>query len=167
MDKEELYALLDNRKIEYIRKDHKAVYNMEEVITLNLPYPEREAKNLFLKDDRKGDLRSYYLLTVYGHKRVNLKQFFKTHGLRRLSFCNEQELEELLGLTPGSVTPFGLLNDHNSKVIFYLDQEFLEGNGYIAVHPMINTSSVTLKTDDLISLLEETHKVILVDVESE
>lgn len=165
MDKEELYTFLDSRNIDYIRKDHKAVYNMAEIITINLPYPEREAKNLFLKDDKKGDKRSYYLLTVYGNKRVDLKQFFKTHGLRRLSFCNEKELDDLLALTPGSVTPFGLLNDKESKVVFYLDKEFLEGNGFIAVHPMINTSSVTLKAQDLINILEETHKVIITEID--
>lgn len=125
---------------------------MEEAYELKLPYPDRDAKNLFIRDDKK---RSYYLITVMGSKRVDLKAFRAEHGTKPLSFASEEDLKKYLGLTPGSVTPIGLLDDTECKVKFFLDSEFLEGNGIIGVHPDINTATMWLKTEDLIALIRE------------
>ena len=152
MNKEEIYTLLAAEQIRYEVTEHKAVYNMAEVAKIELPYPEADAKNLFIRDDKK---RNYYLITVQGDKRVNLKEFKKQHGTRSLSFASADDLLTLLGLEPGSVTPLGLLHDREHKVQLYLDEAFLADPGLIGVHPNDNTATVWMKTQDLIHLLRD------------
>lgn len=150
MNKEEIYAFFKNKGIYFEITEHKAVYNMSEVSELEMPYPEADAKNLFVRDDKK---RQYYLITVKGDKRVDLKEFKKQYGTRPLSFASADDLDAKLGLTPGSVTPLGLLNDENKAVIFYLDKAL--AGGLIGCHPNDNTATVWLKTDDLLALIKE------------
>ena len=152
MNKQEIYALLSSRKIWHEVTEHKAVFNMAEVAEIALPYPEADAKNLFIRDDKK---RNYYLITVKGDKRADLKAFRRQNNTRPLTFASDQELMDILGLIPGAVTPLGLLNDQEHKVTFWLDQSFLEGEGRIGVHPNDNTATVWLKTEDLLRLLRE------------
>ena len=83
------------------------------------------------------------------------KKLKKDNNLRNLSFASEEELLELMNLRPGSVSPFGLLNDKEDKVKFYLDKTFMEGERIIGVHPNDNTATVWLKTEDLVSIIEE------------
>lgn len=150
MDKHAIYALLDRQGIWHEVTEHPAVYNMAEVAAIPLPYPEADAKNLFVRDDKK---RSYYLITVKGDKRVDLKQFRRTFGTRPLSFAPADDLMALLGLAPGSVSPLGLLNDGARRVEAFLDQSFLDAPGLIGVHPNDNTATVWLKTEDLIGII--------------
>ncbi len=152
MNKQEIYALLGAQNIRYEVTEHKAVYNMAEMAQVQLPYPEADAKNLFVRDDKK---RGYHLITVRGDKRVDLKAFRQQNKTRPLGFASDKDLMELLGLIPGAVTPFGLLNDREHRVAFWLDKSFLEGRGLIGVHPNDNTATVWLKTRDLIRLLQE------------
>ena len=152
MNKQEIYALLDERDIWHEVTEHKAVYNMAEVAEIPLPYPEADAKNLFIRDDKK---RNYYLITVKGDKRTDLKAFRQQNGTRPLSFASDQDLMDMLGLIPGAVTPLGLLNDREHRVTFFLDRSFLEGSSLIGVHPNDNTATVWLKAQDLLRLLEE------------
>ena len=127
---------------------------------MELPYPKWDAKNLFVRDDKK---RNYYLISVKGDKRVDLKAFRKRQGLRPLSFASADDLLAILGLTPGAVTPLGLLNDKAGKVYFYLDVDF-KGH-LIGVHPNDNTATVWLLADDLMKLLrEEGHDGEFVDI---
>ncbi len=149
MNKTEIYQYLTENNIWHEITQHEAVYNMEELKAVELPYPEWDAKNLFVRDDKK---RNYYLITVKGEKRVGLKEFRKQNGLRNLSFASEADLMEYMQLTPGSVSPLGLLNDPEHRVQFYLDAE-LAGNK-IGVHPNDNTATVWMETDDLIKLIQ-------------
>lgn len=151
MNKQEVYQFLKDNNIQYEVTEHPAVYNMEEMDNLHLPYPY-SAKNLFVRDDKKAN---YYLITVKEEKRVNLKKFRKQNGTRNLSFASENDLIDILRLTPGSVTPFGLLNDKEQKVKFYIDEDLLSGDGMIGIHPNENTATVWLKTEDLIKILKE------------
>ena len=150
MNKADIYNYLNEHGISYECTEHEAVYNMEELDALELPYPEWDAKNLFVRDDKK---KNFYLITVRGEKRVDLKEFRKAHGLRNLSFASVEDLFDILQLTPGSVTPLGLLNDSEKRVFFYLDSEFLGHK--IGIHPNENTATVWLETDDLIKLIRE------------
>lgn len=149
MNKTEIYQYLTENNIWHEITQHEAVYNMEELKAVELPYPEWDAKNLFVRDDKK---RNYYLITVKGEKRVDLKEFCKQNGLRNLSFASEADLMEYMQLTPGSVSPLGLLNDPEHRIQFYLDAE-LAGNK-IGVHPNDNTATVWMETDDLIKLIQ-------------
>lgn len=150
MNKEETYQYLRDQKISYEITEHPAVFNMEELDAVELPYPEWDAKNLFVRDDKK---KNYYLITVKGDKRVNLKEFRKQQGLRPLSFASAEDLLEIMTLQPGSVSPLGLLNDEKSRVRFFLDSEF-DGNK-IGIHPNDNTATVWLQAKDLMELIEK------------
>lgn len=150
MNKQDIYNYLNNKNIAYEKIEHKAVYTMAEINEIKMPYPEAEAKNIFVRDDKK---KYYYLITIKGNKKVNLKEFSKINNTRHLSFASSEDLMDILKLTPGSVTPLGLLNDVNNRVIFYLDEEFL--NSIIGIHPNDNTATIVLKTEELINIIEE------------
>ena len=150
MNKKETYQFLNDHGVDYEITEDKAVFNMEELNAIELPYPDWDAKNLFVRDDKK---KNYYLITVKGDKRVDLKEFRKKHGLRVLSFASADDLMRFMGLTPGSVTPLGLLNDTEHHIHFYLDSEFV-GNR-IGIHPNDNSATVWLNADDLVKLLQE------------
>lgn len=152
MNKEEIYKLIKEKGYWHEITEHKAVYTMDEVNDIYVPYPEYDAKNLFVRDDKK---RNYYLITVKGNKKVDLKEFRKNNNTRPLSFASENDLMTILNLIPGSVTPLGLLNDQELKVSFYLDKEFLTGKEIIGVHPNDNTATIWLKVEDLINLIKD------------
>ena len=152
MDKNEIYAFLEKQGIPFEKADHKAVFNMEEMREVGLPHPEAEAKNLFVRDDKK---RNYYLITVRGDKRVDLKAFQSRYGTRRLSFASDEDLTAILGLIPGAVTPLGLLNDTERITQFYIDEDFFKGEDLIGVHPNDNTASIWLKAGDLVRVIRE------------
>ena len=150
MTKEETYQYLTDHKVEYEITEHGAVFNMAELAAVELPYPEADAKNLFVRDDKR---KNYYLITVKGDKRVDLKDFRRKHELRPLTFCSAEELMDIMKLYPGAVTPLGLLNDVEHKVKFYLDEAF--GDGIVGVHPNDNTATIWLKSADLIRIISE------------
>ena len=151
MNKKETLQYLDQLGIEYEIVEHQTVFNMAEMEEISLPHPESDAKNLFVRDDKK---RKYYLLTVKGYKRVNLAEFRKQNDTRRLSFASSADLKEKLDLTPGSVTPLGLLNDQKHEVSFYLDEYFTD-QPRIAVHPNDNTATIWLNPQDLLAVVKK------------
>lgn len=150
MNKAETYEFLRAKNIPFETVEHEAVFNMEEMSKISLPHPEADAKNLFVRDDKH---LNFYLITVRGDKRVNLKEFRKANDTRPLTFASETELFEILRLTPGSVTPLGLLSDDERKVKFYIDSDLVKG--LVGVHPNENTATVFLKTEDLTKLIKE------------
>lgn len=150
MNKQETYQYLKDHNIPFEITEHRAVYNMEELDSIDLPYPEGDAKNLFVRDDKK---KNYYLITVKGDKRVNLKDFRKARGLRPLSFASPEDLKKYMDLTPGAVTPLGLLNVEDAPITMYMDAEFKDS--IIGIHPNENTATVWLQGDDLVELLRE------------
>ena len=152
MNKQEIYDFLKSKNIWYEITEHKAVYNMEELKELDIPYPEYDAKNLFVRDDKK---RNYYLITVKGDKRIDLKEFRRKNETRPLSFASENDLLDIMNLKPGSVTPLGLLNDKNNKVLFYIDKDFMKDKHIVGVHPNDNTATIWLKVEDLIEIIKE------------
>lgn len=161
MDKAAVYDFLNDQEIEYEVTDHKAVYDMAELAVIDLPYPEADAKNLFIRDDKK---RQYYLISVQGDKRVDLKAFRDRFNTRRLSFGSDKDLLALMGLTPGAVSPLGLLNDHDLKIAYYLDRQLVADDHLIGVHPNENTATIWLKGQDLVDLIEANgHSVTVAD----
>ena len=157
MTKQETLDYLTGRGVPFEVTEHGAVFNMEELDAVPLPYPDRDAKNLFVRDDKK---RNYYLITVRGDKRVDLKEFQRAQGTRKLSFASPEDLAALLGLIPGAVTPLGLLNDEERRVTLYLDAAF--GDGQVGVHPNDNTATVWLKAPDLVKLIGDHGNPVIV-----
>ena len=152
MNKDKIYELIKNKNIWYEITEHQAVYNMQELAQIKVPYPERDAKNLFIRDDKK---RNYYLITVKGDKKVDLKEFRRNNNTRPLTFASSEDLMEILNLIPGAVTPLGVLNDKERKVTVFIDEFFKEEPSIIGIHPNDNTATIWLYTKDLIDLIKE------------
>lgn len=157
MTKEEAYDFIKHKNIWYEITEHKRVFTMDELDNIVLPYPASDAKNLFIRDDKK---RNYYLITVSGKKKVDLSVFREKYNTRRLSFASEKDLMKILKLTPGSVTPLGLLNDKVNLVKYYLDSYFINKCDIIGMHPCDNSATLWLKTTDLINILKENGTIV-------
>ena len=157
MNKEQIYEFIKSKNIWYEITEHKAVFNMADLSRINIPYPDSDAKNLFVRDDKK---RNYYLITVKGNKKVNLKEFRKSNNTRNLSFASENDLMNILGLISGAVTPLGLLNDKDLRVTFYLDKDFVYDNSIIGIHPNDNTATIWIKVNDLINIIKDHGNIV-------
>lgn len=152
MNKQEVYDFIKSKNIWHEITEHEAVFNMDELSKIEVPYNDCDAKNLFVRDDKK---ENYYLITVKGNKRVDLKEFRKRYDVRPISFASAEDLMKYLNLIPGSVSPLGLLNDKERKVKFYLDDSFFKDDKIIGIHPNDNTATIWLKVDDLINIIKE------------
>ena len=150
MTRNELIELLNSKEISYEITEHVPVYTIEEMLECNLPYSQIIAKNLFVRDDKK---KNYYLITVQEERKINLKEFQERFGTRKLSFASENDLMDILGLIKGAVTPFGLLNDEERKVKFFIGKEFVKGK--LGIHPLENTATVWINGKDLINHIKE------------
>lgn len=148
MNRQEIKDMLKQNGIAFQEVEHPAVFTIEGMQKLNLPDSEAVAKNLFLRDDKK---RNYYLVTAVQNRQVNLKELRAAQSLRALSFADEKDLKRLLGLEKGSVTPFGLFNDTDCQVHFFLDRAY--AGKTIGIHPNVNTATIFLNADDLVSLV--------------
>jgi Ala-tRNA(Pro) deacylase len=131
--------------IAYERYDHPPVFNTEDVDKYWRDIPATGVKNLFLRN-KKGN--RHYLVIAPVEKRVDLQKLVKVLGDDRLSFGSAERLMEKLGLTPGSVSPFGLVNDAQGDVQVILDADLRKAEKLI-FHPNINTSSLTISFPDL------------------
>lgn len=150
LDKQGTYDLFDKHQFAYEAYEHSPVYTIEGLDALNLPHSEEVVKNLFLRDDRK---KNYYLVTVSGHKTVNLKILSERISSRKLSFASEEALRELLMLERGHVTPLGVLNNTQKNVVVVFDKSLQ--NQRIGIHPMENTATVFIAFEDIIKLIKD------------
>jgi Ala-tRNA(Pro) deacylase len=140
-----VYAALDALGIRYDRHEHPAVFTAEDASKYWNPISGTQCKNLFLRN-KKGD--RHYLVVVEISKRVDLKDLVKVVGDDRLSFGSPERLMARLGLTPGSVSPFGLIHDADGSVSVLIDRD-LRGAERLIFHPNINTASVVVSWADL------------------
>ncbi len=147
-----VYDLLDSLGVKYQRIDHEAAMTMEacEEIDRTLSQGEEDkvsiCKNLFLCNRQETD---FYLLLIPGDKPFKTKYLSAQIGSSRLSFAKPEYMEKYLDITPGSVSVLGLMNDHEKKVRLLIDEDVLKDE-YFACHPCINTSSLKIRTEDLI-----------------
>ncbi|MBU6395791.1 MAG: prolyl-tRNA synthetase associated domain-containing protein [Sphingomonadales bacterium] len=128
--------------------EHEAVYTVEESLAIHDALPGAHTKNLFLKD--AGG--QFWLVTVEHMRRVDLKALAGVVGAKKLSFGKAEDMERLLGVTPGSVTPLAALNDIGGAVRVVLDSE-LAAVDIVNVHPLRNTATVGLSGADLVRAL--------------
>ena len=148
----ELFKLLAELGINFQRLEHAAVYTVEESRQLRIfeRLNGTACKNLFLRSKR-GD---FFLLTLPAEKRADLKLVAKLLNLPRLSFASEEELEKILGLHTGAVTPLGIVNDVQKKVRLIIDAE-LAGKKLL-LHPNTNTATIALDFADLVKIIRHT-----------
>ncbi len=137
---EDLMNLLQTLAIPFTRFDHKAVFTCEESEGLDQPIPGAHTKQLLLKAKNK---EIYVLVIVMHNKRIDTKALAKEFGAQSFSFASPEKMMELLHLTPGSVTPFGLIYD-TARVIDVIFDEDAWTIGKFAFHPMINTATLTI-----------------------
>jgi len=137
-NEQEVYDILNSLEIKYIRYEHKPIYTVQEAMELDVFITGRKCKNLFLRNV-KGDI--HYLVILDEEKNVNLKLLAKQIGTTRLSFASEQRLFKYLKLSPGSVSPFGIINDVNKEVVVLIDME-LTNDKLINFHPNVNTATI-------------------------
>lgn len=151
-----IYEILDKLEINYEEIEHPAVYTVEEANKIESMLDGVGCKNLFLTD-KKG---RYYLYVLKDNKRADLKSLALYLKVLKLTFGNEEDLKRLLGLSKGSVTPLGIINDLDNKVILVFDSE-LVGNKLLC-HPNVNTRTISINWNDLIKLVEyEKHEYII------
>lgn len=155
----ELMALLDELGIEAETIEHEAVFTVAESAHLRSMVKGGKSKNLFLKD-KKGRL---FLLSAEDEAEIDLKQLHKILGAQgRLSFGSAELLQEVWGVAPGSVTPFGAINDKERRVTVALDAGLL-AHGRVNFHPLQNTATTAVSADDLIRFLRATgHEPMIV-----
>lgn len=141
---------LNSLGIQYRYAEHPPIYTIAETIALGLDNGDEIAKNLFLRDSKK---KHYFLVLIDQSKTANLKALSEALGVKGLTFASEEDLMKYLSLEKGSVTPLGILNDEERRVTVVLDEKVLSFES-IGMHPNANTSSVWLKPDDLIRVIE-------------
>ena len=150
MEKEiRCYRLLDSLGIAYERVDHAPAMTMEACEAVDAALGAAMCKNLLLCN-RQGT--AFYLLLMPGDKPFRTSELSKKIGSSRLSFARPEPMEEYLDITPGSLSVLGLMNDRENHVRLLIDEDILQGER-IGVHPCINTSSLGLKTADLLEKL--------------
>ena len=145
----QLLARLDELGIAYTLHHHEAVYTVAESEKLDRELPGLHCRNLFLRDKKKQN----YLVVLQNATQVDLKKLPPVLDSDRLSFGSSERLWEFLGVRPGSVCPFAIINDASQDVKICLDKSMMEGN-LVNYHPLLNTMTVALTPSDLIRFIE-------------
>ncbi|MEL8055691.1 MAG: prolyl-tRNA synthetase associated domain-containing protein [Pseudomonadota bacterium] len=155
----DLFAYLDALGIAHKTHEHAATFTVEEGRHLKASMPGGHSKNLFMKD-KDGTI---VLISAWADSRLKLNQLHKLIGTRRLSFANADLMQELLGVSPGSVTAFGLINDPDEKVRFIVDAALMAFD-IVNFHPLTNTATTAISSADLRKFVEATgHTLTEVD----
>jgi Ala-tRNA(Pro) deacylase len=141
---QEVYAYLDTLDIPVERYEHPPVVTVEEAERHWAGIDATHAKNLFLRNQR-GD--RHYLVIVTHSKRVDLRILAGQIGDGKLSFASSERMMTHLGVTPGAVSPFGLINDRSHHVRVYIDRD-LKSAARLSFHPNVNTVTVTIAAGD-------------------
>lgn len=141
-----VYDLLERLEIPYVRVDHEVTPSIEACHDVDKMLGISLCKNLFLCNAGKT---KFYLLMMPGDKQFKTKDLSKQIQPSRLSFAPAEFMEKLLAITPGSVSVLGLMNDKNHQVQLVIDQEVVKQE-YLGCHPCINTSSLKLRTSDVL-----------------
>ena len=147
---------LVDHNINYVLHTHPAVFTVPEAKKHSYHIPGAHCKNLFLKNKKSGQL---YLITIPHDKKLDLNQFRKSIGAPKIRFAGPEDLIEVLGITPGAVSPIGLVNDTNHKVIFIID-EIIWNAEEVCCHPNINTETLQIPGSDFQKLITATGTTI-------
>lgn len=142
----DVYKLLDKLKIPYERVDHDQAASIEDCHAVEEALGVEVCKNLFLRNQQKT---TFFLLLMPGDKKFMTKDLSKQLNISRLSFAEPEYMEKYLNVTPGSVTVLGLMNDKDWYVDLLIDKDLLDQE-YIGCHPCINTSTLKIKTEDIL-----------------
>lgn len=146
----ELYELFEKLGIEFHYREHPPVATIEEAKKYWKDLDSGRCKNIFLRN-HKGN--RHYLLILEHMRSVVMRDLEQRLGQGKLSFASEKRLKKYLGLEPGSVSPFGIINDQEHHVHLFIDKKLLDFEK-LSFHPNINTASLVILRDDLIRFIE-------------
>jgi Ala-tRNA(Pro) deacylase len=159
---EELFARLDALGIAYKTYTHPPVFTVAEAVALRGELPGGHCKSLFLKDKKAG----LWLVVALEERRVDLKRLADALGAPRFSFGNADLLYEVLGVRPGSVTPFALINDRDHRVRVVLDKGML-AHDPLNYHPLENDRTTAIAPADLLRFIDRCgHTPRIVDLDA-
>lgn len=150
--KNNIYQVLKDLNIPYQKIEHPAVFTNAEADKYSLPKNTGHSKNLFLRNKRKTN---YYLVIMEADKKFDMKQLALKVEDSRLSFASPNDLMKYLKITPGSVSPFTLINNEENNVKVIIDQD-LTNYPKAGFHPNDNTATLIVATDDLKKYLQST-----------
>jgi Ala-tRNA(Pro) deacylase len=145
----ELLAFLEQHGIATTTVEHPPLHTVEESRALRGEIPGGHTKNLFLKDKKD----QVYLVVAEEDAVIDMKSLHRVIGSARLSFGKPELLSELLGVVPGSVTPFGVINDKDGRVAVVLDRALLR-HDRLNFHPLRNDATTTIGRDDFLAFLK-------------
>ena len=151
----DLIKLLKDSGKQFVAHKHKAFFSVQDSEDIRGEIEGSNTKNLFLKNKKNN----FYLFSCEENSIVNLKQLSKKINAKNLSFAKEEYLLKYLGIRPGSVSPYSLLNDKENKISFYLEDKLYESKK-INFHPLVNTATITLSTSDFVEFMIENKKKI-------
>ena len=153
--KSDIIDKLNNDKIKYQLTEHEALFTVKDSNEKRGLIEGAHTKNLFLKNKKNN----FFLFSCLENTKIDLKKLGKSNDFGNISFAQVRYLQEYLGLLPGAVTPFGLLNDSKNKVVFFLDEQLTKFEK-INFHPLVNTSTITINLKNFISFLIENNKKV-------
>lgn len=146
----DIYEILKTLQIPFEEKTHPAVYTCEQADQYYKDVPGGRSKNLFLRD-KNG--KKHFLVIMESEKKLDMKGLAKKLSTDKISFASEQRLQKYLGLTPGAVSPFGLIHDTNKEVIVVVDSDLWKYD-HLHYHPNVNTATLILKKEDFQKFLD-------------
>ena len=160
VSRSELLERLEGLGIETTTREHPPLFTVEQSRELRGEIPGAHSKNLFLKD-KKGRI---FLLVAEESTPIDMKGLHRLLGSARLSFGKPELLEDVLGVIPGAVTPFGVINDTQKRVSVVLDETLLR-HDILNFHPLENTATTAISSEDLLIFLKDTgHEPQIMDL---
>ncbi len=161
--REQLFTFLEDLGIVFSTVEHKALHTVEESQALRGEIDGGHSKNLFLKC-KKGKL---WLVTALEDTQIDLKALAKTFGVGRFSFGKPELLFEMLGVHPGSVTPFSIINDPERKVQLVLDVKMMEEE-LLNFHPLENIATTSISSENFVKFIKAVgHEPIICELNPE
>ena len=159
---DDLFAFLDEHGLSHTTRWHEATFTVEEGRDLKASMPGGHTKNLFMKD-KDGTI---VLISAHADSELKLNQLHKLIGTRRLSFASAELMVECLGVAPGSVTAFALMNDRDGRVRFIVDAALMRCDP-LNFHPLVNTATTAIPREDFRTFVALTgHEMTEVDFAS-
>ena len=155
MNKLDLLTMLSKLNIRYNIYEHPPLHTVKESKKLRGRIEGIHTKNLFLKNKKN----KFFLFSCQESTIVDLKQLNKELNLGNISFAKDLYLKNILGVKPGSVTPFGLINDQNNEIKFFLDKKILY-HKKVNFHPLVNTSTISLDIKDFLLFMKKNNKLV-------
>ena len=157
--RQDLFDFLDQHEIAHQTKDHAPVFTVEDSAAIKADMPGAHTKNLFLKD-KAG---AFFLICAEAHSQIKVNRLHPVLGCKRLSFGKPEPLLEYLGVTPGSVTLFSVLNDTDQHVRLIIDQKLADAD-IVNFHPLLNDATTAISSADMIKFAKATgHDPLIMD----